>query len=71
MLGGHCLSPLPHFFGWNYVKRILVVGSYCFDFRVIRACLVGIMPLYHSFDLLILAQLFVLPLGPIVLLVCT
>ena len=27
------------------------MGSYCFNFRVIRACLVGIPPLYHSFDL--------------------
>ena len=27
------------------------MGSYCFDFRVIRACLVGILPLYHSFNL--------------------
>ena len=25
--------------------------SYCYDFRVIRACLDGILPLYHSFDL--------------------
>ena len=47
----HCLSPLPHFFGWNSVKRILVLGSYCSDFRVIRACLARIPPLYHSFDL--------------------
>ena len=47
----HCLSPLPHLFGWNSVKRILAVGSYCSDFRVIKACLVGIPPLYHSFDL--------------------
>ena len=28
------------------------MGSYCSDFRVIRACLAGIWPLYHSFDLL-------------------
>ena len=48
---GHYLSHLPHFFGWNSVKRILAVGSYCSDFRVIRACLAGILPLYHSFDL--------------------
>ena len=48
---GHCLSPLPHFFGWNSVERILAVGSYCSDFRVIRVCLAGIQPLYHSFDL--------------------
>ena len=27
------------------------MGSYCSDYRVIRACLVGIPPLYHSFDL--------------------
>ena len=27
------------------------MGSYCSDFRVIRACLAGIPPLYHSFDL--------------------
>ena len=27
------------------------MGSYFFDFRVIRACLVGIPPLYHSFNL--------------------
>ena len=27
------------------------MGSYCFDFRVIRVCLAGIPPLYHSFDL--------------------
>ena len=27
------------------------MGSYCSDFRVIRACLAGISPLYHSFDL--------------------
>ena len=25
--------------------------SYCSDFRVIRACLASILPLYHSFDL--------------------
>ena len=49
--GGHCLSLLPHFFGWNSVEHILTVGSYCFDLRVIRACLDGILPLYHSFDL--------------------
>ena len=49
--GGHCLSPLPHFFGWNSVEHILAVRSYCSDFRVIRACLAGIPPLYHSFDL--------------------
>ena len=33
------------------VECILVVGSYCYDFRVIRACLAGIPPLYYSFDL--------------------
>ena len=33
------------------MERILAVGSYCSDFRVIRACLDGIPPLYHSFDL--------------------
>ena len=49
--GGHCLSPLPHFFGWNSVERILAVGSHCYDFRVIRACLVGIPPLFYSFNL--------------------
>ena len=27
------------------------MGSYCSDFKVIRACLVGIPPLYRSFDL--------------------
>ena len=27
------------------------MGSYCYDFRVIRVCLAGILPLYHSFDL--------------------
>ena len=27
------------------------MGSHCSDFRVIRACLAGIPPLYHSFDL--------------------
>ena len=27
------------------------MGSYCYDFRVIKACLDGILPLYHSFDL--------------------
>ena len=27
------------------------MGSYCSNFRVIRACLAGILPLYHSFDL--------------------
>ena len=45
------MSPFPHFFGWNYVERILVVGSYRYDLRVIKACLTGIPPLYHSFDL--------------------
>ena len=45
------MSHLPHFFGWNSVKRILAVGSYCYDVRVIRSCLAGIPPLYHSFDL--------------------
>ena len=33
------------------MERILAVGSYCFDFRVIRACLARILPLHHSFDL--------------------
>ena len=45
------MSPLPNFFGWNSIKRILAVGSYYSDFMVIRACLAGIPPLYHSFDL--------------------
>ena len=27
------------FLFWNFVKRILAVGSYFSDFRVIRACL--------------------------------
>ena len=27
------------------------MGSYCSNFRVIRACLAGIMPLYHLFNL--------------------
>ena len=27
------------------------MGHHSFDFRVIRACLDGILPLYHSFDL--------------------
>ena len=27
------------------------MGCHSFDFRVIRACLDGILPLYHSFDL--------------------
>ena len=45
------MSPLLHFFGWNSIERILAVGSYCSDFRVIRVCLAGIAPLYHSFDL--------------------
>ena len=49
--GGHCLSPIPHFFSWSSVKHLLVVGSYCSDFRVIMVCLAGILPLYHSFDL--------------------
>ena len=40
-----------YIFGWNSIERILAVGSYCSDFRLIRACLVGILPLYHSFDL--------------------
>ena len=51
VLGGHCLSPLPHFFGWNSIERILALGSYCSDFRVIRPGLVRIPPLYQSFDL--------------------
>ena len=45
------MSPLPHFFCWNSVERILAVGSYCSDFGLIRACLTGILPLYHSFNL--------------------
>ena len=49
--GGHCSSPLPHFFGWSSVEYLLAVGSYCSDFRVIRVCLARILPLYHSFDL--------------------
>ena len=49
--GGHCLSPLPYFFGWSSIEHLLVMRSYCSDFRVIRVCLAGIMPLYHSFDL--------------------
>ena len=51
VLGGHCWSPLPHFLGWKFVEHILAVGSYCFDFMVIRVCLAGISPLFHSFDL--------------------
>ena len=50
-MGCYSLS-LPCFFGWNSVERILALGSYCSDFRVIRACLAGIPPLYHPFDLL-------------------
>ena len=69
--GGHSLSHLPHFFGWNSIERVLAMGSYCSNFRVIRASLARIPPLYHSFDLLTLAQSCVLPLGPIVILVCT
>ena len=49
--GGRCLSHLPHFFGWNSVERILAVGSYCSNFRVIKPCLAGIPPLYHLFEL--------------------
>ena len=45
------MSPLPHFFGWNSIEHILAVGSYRFDFRVIKACLAGITPLYHLFNL--------------------
>ena len=45
------MSHLPYLFRWNFVERILVVGSYYSDFRVIRVCLAGIPPLYHAFDL--------------------
>ena len=45
------MSHLPHFFGWNSVKCILSIRSYCSDFRVIEACLAGIPPLYHLLDL--------------------
>ena len=31
----HCLSPLPHFFGWNFVEPILAMGSYSSNFMVI------------------------------------
>ena len=48
---GHCLSSLPHFFGWSSVERPLAVGSCCYDFKVIRACLDAIPPLCHSLDL--------------------
>ena len=51
VLGDHCLSLLPHFFGWCSVTRLLAAWSYCSDSKVIGACLVGIPPLYHSFDL--------------------
>ena len=44
-------SPVYLFLFWNSVERILAVGLYYSDFRVIRTCLVGIPPLYHSFDL--------------------
>ena len=45
------MSHLPLFFSWNSVKHILAMGSNCSYFRLIRACLAGIPPLYHSFDL--------------------
>ena len=48
---GHCLSHLPHFFGWSFVERLSAMGSYYSDFRIIRACLATIPPLYHSLDL--------------------
>ena len=51
VLGDHCLSLLPHFFGWCSVEHLLAVWSYCSDSKVIGACLAGIPPLYHSFDL--------------------
>ena len=49
--GDHCLSHLPHFFGWSSVERLSVVGSCYSDFRVIRACLAVISPLCHSLNL--------------------
>ena len=58
------MSPLPHFFGWNSVERLLAVGSYCSDFRVIKACLAGIPPLYHSFDLPYTCQIMRTSFGP-------
>ena len=36
---------------WSSIRRILIVGGYCSDFWVIRACLSRIPHLYHSFDL--------------------
>ena len=44
-------SPVYLFSFWNSVERILAMGSYCSDFRVIRVCLARIPPLYDSFDL--------------------
>ena len=61
---GHCSSPLPHFFGWSSIECLLAVGSYCFDFRVIRECLAGIPPLYHLFDLLCTCPIMHTSYGP-------
>ena len=44
-------SPIYLFLFWNSVERILAMGSYYYDFRVIRACLARILPLYDLFDL--------------------
>ena len=40
------------------------MGSYCFNFTVIRACLAGIPPLYHSFNLPYTCPIMCMSFGP-------
>ena len=44
-----CLLPLPYSSDWSFLERSVTAGSYCSDFRVVRACLVEIP--FYSFDL--------------------
>ena len=45
------MSPLFHFVDWGSIIRILSIGSYCANLRIVRECLVSFLPLCHSFDL--------------------
>ena len=51
-------------FGRNSVERVLAVGSCCSDFRVIKACLAGIPPLYLLFYLPYIRPIMRASVGP-------
>ena len=44
--------------------RLLIVGSYCPNFRVIRACLAEVPHFYHSFDLPYSCPIMLTSFGP-------